>query len=241
MRWRDEDGALRSPGDLLGQAHLTGLIDDVTWLVLEDAIDSLDAVDAAFGPDVAIGFNVSAAQAGDLRFLRKFADRLASSGSGPRFMVEITEEALVSASRFQSDVVPILRGVGAKISIDDFGVGFSSLSSLADITADELKVDRSFIVDVDRRPRSQSLLRAIESIGAALNMRVVVEGVETEEELAFLRRATGISVAQGYYFSKPIVLPKIRRGDALRAGEAVEAPRARSSSRLLEPVRRGGG
>ncbi len=225
MRWRDENGELRAPGDLLTQAHSTGLIDDVTWLVLDDAIASLPEIDAAFGKDVTIGFNISAAQAGDMRFMRNFSDRLKESGVGSRFMVELTEEAFVSASHFQSNVVPLLRSAGAKISIDDFGVGYSSLANLADITADELKVDRSFIVSVHQRPRSQSLLRAIESIGTALNMRVVVEGVETEEELSYLRDSTNISVVQGYYFSKPVTLhgPSGRR--QARAGAELEGTR----------------
>jgi EAL domain-containing protein (putative c-di-GMP-specific phosphodiesterase class I) len=102
----------------------------------------------------------------------------------------------------------MLREVGAKISIDDFGVGYSSLSTLAEITADEIKVDRSFITAIHERPRNQGLLRAIESIGEALSTKVIVEGVETAEELAYLRDRTGIRVAQGYYFSPPILLGK---------------------------------
>jgi diguanylate cyclase (GGDEF)-like protein len=238
MRWRDENGELRSPGDLLSQAHLTGLIDDVTSQVFEDAIASLPLIDAAYGADVTIGFNISAAQAGDLRFMRHFASRLKASGSGPRFMVEITEEAFVSAGRFQSDVAPLIRDAGAKISIDDFGVGYSSLASLADIVADELKVDRSFIVAVHERPRSQSLLRAIELIGSALHMRVVVEGVETAEELAFLRDFTGISVAQGYYFSKPIVFETPAARSDERAGIAIEPARQERNDRKKPPMRR---
>jgi EAL domain-containing protein (putative c-di-GMP-specific phosphodiesterase class I) len=192
----------------------------------------------AFGPEVTIGFNISAAQAGDLRFMRKFSERLKASGAGPRFMVEITEEAFVSARNFQDDVAPLLRDAGAKISIDDFGVGYSSLASLADITADELKVDRSFIVGVHRRPRSQSLIRAIESIGAALHMRVVVEGVEAAEELAFLRDSTGISVAQGFYFSKPITLPGVSAHSSSRAGEEIEAAREKPLNRSTDKSRR---
>ena len=238
MRWRDENGELRSPGDLLSQAHLTGLIDDVTSQVFEDAIESLPLIDAAYGEDVAIGFNISGAQAGDLRFMRHFAARLKASGAGPRFMVEITEEAFVSAGRFQSDVAPLIRAAGAKISIDDFGVGYSSLASLADIVADELKVDRSFIVAVHERPRSQSLLRAIELIGSALHMRVVVEGVETAEELAYLRDFTGISVAQGYYFSKPIVFESRADRREERAGVANEPARQEPNGRQRAPVRR---
>jgi len=231
MRWRDDNGDLRSPGDLLSQAHLTGLIDDVTAQVFEEAVACLPSIDAAYGPEVTVGFNISAAQAGDLRFMRRFADRLQASGAGSRFMVEITEESFVSAGRFQTDVAPLLRAAGAKISIDDFGVGFSSLSTLADVVADELKVDRSFIVRVHERPRSQTLLRAIELIGEALHMRVVVEGIETAEELAFLRDFTSISFAQGYYFSKPVVFESALSRRDERAGVMVEATRPNRQDR----------
>ena len=112
------------------------------------------------------------------------------SGMAHRFVLELTEEAFLPATQFQTRVLPMLRDIGAKISIDDFGAGFSSLSTLADITADELKVDRSLITDIDRKPRNQMLLRAIKSIGAALDMEVMVEGVETENELGYLRDHT---------------------------------------------------
>ena len=77
-------------------------------------------------------------------------------------MVELTEEAFFSKSQFQTRILPMLREIGARVSIDDFGVGYSSLAALADITADEIKIDRSFITDIHQRPRSQSVLRAIE-------------------------------------------------------------------------------
>ena len=125
-----------------------------------------------------------------------------------RFVLELTEEAFLPTTQFQTRVLPMLRDLGAKISIDDFGAGFSSLATLADITADELKVDRSLITEIDRKPRNQTLLRAIESIGAALDMEVMVEGVETENELAYLRDHTQIRVAQGYLFGRPVVLEK---------------------------------
>ena len=82
-------------------------------------------------------------------------------------MLEITEEAFLPSGQFQTRVLPMIREIGAHISIDDFGSGYSSLATLADITADEVKVDRSLISGIDQRPRSQSLLRAIESIGEA--------------------------------------------------------------------------
>src|SRR6202007_819555 len=100
--------------------------------------------------------------------------------------------------------------LGIGISIDDFGIGYSSLSALADITADEIKIDRSFISDIHKRPRSQGILRAIESLGEALGMTVIAEGIEAFEELAYLQAATRIRFAQGYYFSRPIFLEELK-------------------------------
>jgi diguanylate cyclase (GGDEF)-like protein len=226
MRWRDEEGEWRSPGEFLDLAHKVGLTNDITRLVFEETIASLDAIGAAFGPGLPLGFNISAKQAGDPRFMRGFADKLAASGQAHRFVIELTEEAFLPASQFQARVLPMLREIGAKISIDDFGSGYSSLSTLADITADEVKVDRSLIVGIDKRPRSQSLLRAIESIGSALGTEVMVEGVETAEELAYLRDFTQIRVAQGFFFSRPITLSDV-------AGGAEDRARANGLSRLL--------
>jgi len=127
----------------------------------------------------------------------------------------------------------MLRDIGAKISIDDFGVGYSSLSTLAEITADEIKVDRSFITAIHERPRNQGLLRAIESIGRALATKVIVEGVETADELAYLRDFSGIGVAQGYYFSPPIILAPESKG--LRVPEHWrETPRPGAPARVIE-------
>jgi diguanylate cyclase (GGDEF)-like protein len=231
MRWRDENGEPRSPGDSIAFAVNLGLMNEMTQLLFEETLASLDAIDSTFGPDLRLGFNIAAQQAGDIRFMRAFADRLAASGQARRFMIELTEEALLRASQFQLQVAPMLREIGAKISIDDFGVGYSSLSTLAEIEADEIKVDRSFITAIHERPRNQGLLRAIESVGKALNTPVMVEGVETKEELAYLRDHTGIAVAQGYLFSKPVV---IGRTNGIESSAAHAEGRAKEPSRIVE-------
>ena len=212
MRWRDEDGLWSTPGNFLNLAHETGLTNEITELVFEETLASLDAVNEAFGRKPKLGFNIAAKQASDLRFMRGFLERLGESGHARRFMLEITEEAFLPASQFQARVLPLIREIGAQLSIDDFGAGYSSLATLADITADEVKVDRSLITDIDSRPRSQSLLRAIESIGEALATEVIVEGVETEAEFHYLRDHTHIRVAQGYYFGKPLMLSGVEGG-----------------------------
>jgi EAL domain-containing protein (putative c-di-GMP-specific phosphodiesterase class I) len=142
--------------------------------------------------------------------MRSLMDAIDASRYARRIMLELTEDAFVAKSRFQTQVLPMVRELGVRVSIDDFGTGYSSLSVLADITADELKVDRSFITAIHQRPRSQSVLRTIESLGHALGMTIVAEGIETFEELAYLQGATRIRQAQGYYFSKPFFLDDLQ-------------------------------
>ena len=144
---------IHAPGDFVNLAVELGLMDDITRLVLAETIDAIDRIDEGFGPLTPISVNVAAKQAGDFRFMRSFVEALDATGYPERFMVELTEEAFLHKSQFQTRILPMLRDVGAKISIDDFGVGYSSLSALTDITADEIKVDRSFITAIHRRPQ----------------------------------------------------------------------------------------
>ena len=178
-------------------------------------MNSIDLIDATFGPEVSISVNVAAKQAGNPTFMQSFAAALEATGCPTRFVVEVTEDAFVAKSHFQTEILPMLRQIGVGISIDDFGIGYSSLSALADITADEIKIDRSFITDIHKRPRSQGILRAIESLSDALGMTVIAEGLETFEELAYLQAATRIRYAQGYYFSKPIFLDDMKPAAAI--------------------------
>jgi EAL domain-containing protein (putative c-di-GMP-specific phosphodiesterase class I) len=236
VRWRDSEGEIHSPLAFIGLATELGVIDPITHFVLAEAIKSIDLLDDAFGAGKAIAINVAAKQAGDLRFMRSFVDALAASGRADRFIVEVTEDAFIAKNQFQMQVLPMLRNVGARVSIDDFGTGYSSLSVLADITADEIKIDRSFITDIHARPRSQSVLKAIESVSAALGMSVVAEGVETFEELAYLLGATRIRYAQGYHFAKPFFLEDVAKTNGARGDKRAIAlerrkPRAARSPR----------
>jgi c-di-GMP phosphodiesterase Gmr len=206
IRLRDEDGEIQAPGDFIGLATELGLIDDMAHLALDQIVRSMDLIDEAFGPHVTVSINIAAKQACNIRFMRDFCDELKSTTYANRFIVEVTEDAFVAKSLFQSQVLPMLREIGARVSIDDFGTGYSSLAALADITADELKIDRSFITDIHKRSRSQSILKAIEALSEPLGMTVVAEGVETPEEVAFLQAATRIRYAQGYYYSRPIFM-----------------------------------
>ncbi|KAA0078679.1 EAL domain-containing protein [Tardiphaga sp. P9-11] len=234
VRLRNDDGVIQAPGSFVNLAVELGLIDELTHLVLAEIMKSIDQIDETFGAGASISINVAAKQAGNPEFMRAFAKAIEETGCPTRFMVEVTEDAFLAKTHFQDDILPMFRALGVGISIDDFGVGYSSLSALADITADEIKIDRSFITDIHKRPRSQGILRAIESLSEALGMTVIAEGVETFEELAYLQAATKIRYAQGYYFSKPIFLeelaPQARSGtEAMRGTSARPTDNARPS------------
>ena len=210
VRLRDDDGVIQAPGTFINLAVELGLIDELTHLVLAEIVKSIDLINETFGPEASISINVAAKQAGNPEFMHSFAGALEATGFPKRFMIEVTEDAFVTKTHFQDEILPIFRQLGVGISIDDFGIGYSSLSALADITADEIKIDRSFITDIHKRPRSQGILRAIESLSEALGMTVIAEGIETFEELAYLQAATKIRYAQGYYFSRPIFLEELK-------------------------------
>jgi cyclic di-GMP phosphodiesterase Gmr len=227
VRWRDDNGENHLPGEFIGLAVELGLINPITNIVLAEALSSIDRLDAAFGADTTISVNIAARQASDVEFMQSVVQSLRDSGRGNRIIIELTEEALLAKSKFQTEILPILREIGVRVSIDDFGAGYSSLGELADITADELKIDRSFISGIHERPRNQSILRAIDSLGHALDMTIVAEGVETYEELAYLLAATRIRYAQGFYFSKPMYLDDLNGEQSIDlAGRVVEAARA---------------
>jgi c-di-GMP phosphodiesterase Gmr len=239
VRLRNEHGIIQAPGSFVELATELGLIDRLTHLVLDEIMGSIDQVNGMFGAHASISINVAAKQAGNADFMRAFAGALEATGCAQRFMIEVTEDAFLDGSEFQTDILPLLRDLGVGVSIDDFGTGYSSLAALADITADELKIDRSFITDIHKRPRSQSILKAIESLSDALGMVVVAEGVETFEELAYLQGATRLRYAQGYYFSKPVLLDRgeLRPMQADGPSRLVQDGRSRQGPRLVKAAR----
>ena len=232
VRLRDDEGVIQAPGTFINLAVELGLIDELTHLVLAEIVKSIDLINDAFGADTSISMNVAAKQAGNPEFMRSLAQALEATGYPERFMIEVTEDAFIAKTHFQSEILPIFRKLGVGISIDDFGIGYSSLSALADITADEIKIDRSFIVDIHKRPRSQGILRAIESLSEALGMTVIAEGIESFEELAYLQAATKIRYAQGYYFARPIFLEELKP-----ATRIFSETRVSSSSRQVQQAR----
>lgn len=205
-RWIDSEGVVLGPGHFLPMASQLDLVDDITTLVVDDLLKNLGALDAKFGSDVRYSINVSPAQTTSIPFMMQLLRVLSDTGQSERFVLELTEESFAATGPFQTHVLPALRSAGIAISIDDFGTGYSSLAKLAELTVDELKLDRSLVSMIHQRPRNQVILRAVESLGFALNMSIVAEGIETEEENNYLLHQTGIPIGQGFFHHKPQLL-----------------------------------
>lgn len=201
----DENGVVGASAGFIDLAIQTGLLDEITDIVLDDALVKLPELDAVFGSDTRFSVNVSTRQATDPVMLRSFLDRLTASGYAPRFTLEVTEDALMAIEVFRDEIMPMITAAGIGVSIDDFGTGYASLSRLLTVTAHEIKIDRSFVTALPTRPRSQVMLKAMETIGVELGAVVVAEGIETTEELDYLRDCTRVHVAQGFYFSRPLI------------------------------------
>lgn len=212
VRWVDTHGTIHPPARFLKLASELDMLDDITAIVLDNLCEALPWLDRGFGADVSYSINVSPVQATRSSFVRQLVRRIADTGRAENFLLELTEETFLATDVFQLQCLPLIRAAGIGLSIDDFGTGYSSLAILADITADELKVDRSLVASIGQRPRNQGILRAIESLGTNLGMTVVAEGIETAEEKDYLLGSTGLAIGQGYLFHRPQLISQMVGG-----------------------------
>jgi EAL domain-containing protein (putative c-di-GMP-specific phosphodiesterase class I) len=160
-------------------------------------------VDAGL-PLTTMAVNVSAMEFQDDAFLEHLFAILHETGLDPRSLeVEVTESVLMKHAESAASVLKILRAKGVRVALDDFGTGYSSLSYLRKFQVDTLKIDQSFIRQISIADDDTTLLAALISMARRLKLRVVAEGVETQDELAFLQ-AHQCDEAQGYYFSRPV-------------------------------------
>ena len=207
IRWAHPTRGLVSPGQFIPVAEECGLILPIGQWVLHEACRQARAwVDAGL-PPTTIAVNISAMEFRDDNFLEGVFAILRETGLNPKSLeLELTESVLMKRAESAVAVLQALRARGVQLAIDDFGTGYSSLSYLSRFPIDALKIDQSFIRQITATPDETPIVTAVISMGQSLNLRVVAEGVETQEELAFLQ-AHQCDEAQGYYFSRP-VLPK---------------------------------
>jgi diguanylate cyclase (GGDEF)-like protein/PAS domain S-box-containing protein len=220
VRWEDPDEGLIPPGAFIPVAEETGLIDGIgAWVV--EALCEQAVVWAADGFAPRLNFNLSPRQLRRADLVSSIAARIASHGlDAGQFCAELTETALLSDARRQRSLLTELKEAGLAIAIDDFGAGHSSLGRLRDLPVQVLKVDRSFLRRVPGDAGSASIVAAILDLGRALGMTTVVEGVEEQDQLDFLR-SHGCPLAQGFLLGRPVPADELMR--ALPATAAAAA------------------
>ncbi|MDZ5649784.1 putative bifunctional diguanylate cyclase/phosphodiesterase [Nitrospirillum sp. BR 11828] len=198
VRWK-HDGQLVQPGAFMTVAEDSGLIMELGSWVLEQAVREATHWTKLL-PDFHIAVNVSARQIIAPGFVERVRDCLARSGvPADRIEIEVTESVMVDSAR-SLEVLWRLKRLGVRIAVDDFGTGFSSLSYLRQMPIDTLKIDRAFVQDL---PRDSAIAAMILTLGARLGLEVVAEGVEREEQLAWLV-AEGCPVVQGFFIAEPM-------------------------------------
>nr|WP_269431216.1 EAL domain-containing protein [Crocosphaera watsonii] len=204
LRWHHPELGVVSPAQFIPIAEQSGLIQEIgTWVLttacrqakiwLEQKLD--------FGR---IAVNVAAPQIQHGDFIQVVENVLKTTGLPAAYLeLELTEGLLMKQTEQNIKQLEKLQGMGIKLTIDDFGIGYSSLNYLKRLPIDKLKIDQSFIRDLPHDTNDTAISQAVIALGYALNLQIIAEGVENEEQAAFLKEK-GCHQAQGYFFSQPI-------------------------------------
>jgi len=219
LRWHHPTRGLVAPATFIPLAEETGLIVPIgEWMLRKACAEA-----ASWPRPVRIAINLSTVQFKSRNLVLAVEDALLSSGlASERLELEITESVLLENDDANMKTLHQLHALGVKISMDDFGTGYSSLSYLRSFPFDKIKIDQSFIRDIGSRDESMAIVRAVVGIGKALGIITTAEGVETENQLAFVR-AEGCSEVQGYLFSKPVPASQVRELFGETGGRAAVA------------------
>jgi EAL domain-containing protein (putative c-di-GMP-specific phosphodiesterase class I) len=206
LRWEHPARGLVPPSLFVPVAEEAGLMDRLGEFALRRAI-----ADAARWPAVYVSVNLSPLQVRDRAFIDLVAALLKETGFEPsRLVLEMTESVLIDKPDETTARLQELRALGVRLALDDFGSGYSSLSYLQKLPFDKLKIDRSFVSGLNRSANGGVIIQAVVTLGRALGMEIVIEGVETEEQRVLLRLA-GCNEMQGYLFARPAPRDEIDR------------------------------
>jgi diguanylate cyclase (GGDEF)-like protein/PAS domain S-box-containing protein len=208
LRWTHPVRGPIPPGQFIPIAEDCGLIRPIgNWILREACRQARAWLDAGL-PLASMAVNISAVQFRNENFLQGVFSTLEETGLDPKYLeLELTESVLMKHAESTEVILKTLRARGVQLAVDDFGTGYSSLSYLRRFAIDALKIDQSFVRQITTTPSETTIVTAVISMGRSLNLRVVAEGVETTEELAFLQ-AHQCDQAQGYYFSRPVAAPQ---------------------------------
>ena len=225
IRWHCPGRGLVAPDRFIPVLEDSGLILPVGAWVIRSACAELAAWDRAGLPPLQMAVNLSARQFRQPFLARLILDTLQDQGVDPRRLeLELTESLLLEDTEATREVLGTLAGMGVRVAMDDFGTGHSSLSYLKRFDIDTLKIDRSFVSELPHDAEDAAIAAAIVALGRTLQMKVVAEGVETQEQAHYLQ-ALGCDEIQGYLFSRPLPAPQFVAW--LRARLAAERDRLR--------------
>jgi diguanylate cyclase (GGDEF)-like protein len=218
LRWNHPVRGTVSPADIIPVAEDMGLIVDLGRWILRKAC--LECMKWPEGVSVAVNFSPQQFHQRDVLGEVRYALEVSGLPAN-RLEIEITESSLLRNTQLTHDVLSQLRAIGVRISLDDFGTGYSSLSYLHNFPLQKVKIDRSFLEGIDT-DRPLTLLRGVARLSADLGMSVVVEGIETNEQLELISADGTVTEAQGYLFSRPV--PAVRVRQLLSASHGRRSP-----------------
>jgi diguanylate cyclase (GGDEF)-like protein/PAS domain S-box-containing protein len=228
LRWKHPELGMVPPGRFISIAEETGLIVPIgAWVIRTACAQNKAWQDAGF-EKLRVAVNLSARQFGAPDLIEGLEAVLRDTGMEPKYLeIELTESLFMSDITPAVDLLHRIKSLGVNLSIDDFGTGYSSLSYLSRFPIDVLKIDRSFVADITRDANDEAIVTSIIALAHNLKLAVIAEGVETAEQLDYLRRH-GCDEMQGYYFSPPVPGPEfeqlLREGRCLTAAEIVSVP-----------------
>ncbi|MFQ5968022.1 MAG: putative bifunctional diguanylate cyclase/phosphodiesterase [Acidimicrobiia bacterium] len=220
LRWDHPEMGAVMPGQFIPIAEDTDLILPLgEWVLTEACHQAREWMDSSL-PNISVSVNVAARQFRHGDLVETVGRALRDSGVDPKLIeLELTEGTLIEDTEMTRRTLERLKKMGVRISIDDFGTGYSSLSYLKQFPIDYLKIDRSFITDLEREPDSMAIPTAVIRLAHSLSLKVIAEGVETPEQHEILSEL-GCDIAQGYLFGKPVRPLEIE--EIVRKGTAVK-------------------
>lgn len=211
IRWQDPEIGLIYPAEFVPIAEECGLIVPIGFWVLSEVCRQLQSWESKGLRNVPVAVNVSAVEFRHKNFLSMLEKLLEETGLSPQLLeLELTEGIIMHDAEMSASVLHAIKSMGIQLAIDDFGTGYSSLSYLKRFPIDTLKIDQSFVRDIMRDSSDATIVSAVIGMGRNLNQRVVAEGVETFEQLNFLK-AHHCEEGQGYQFSHPLLADDFAR------------------------------
>jgi EAL domain-containing protein (putative c-di-GMP-specific phosphodiesterase class I) len=206
LRWRTDDGQFVAPAQFIPLAESSGLIVSLGEWVLRSACRDLQRIIQHSGQPLRMAVTVSVAQFRQADFLSTLERALEESGIDPTLLeLEITESVAMLDATFMIDLLNRIKGLGVSLAVDDFGTGFSSLSYLERLNVDRLKIDLSFVRQMEQSDGSKRIVETIIQLGRSLQLELIAEGIEQESQATSLTQM-GCHEGQGYLFAKPLEL-----------------------------------